>query len=53
MNNAYIIDYCRTAFGRYGGALSSIRPDDLGAVVLADIKSWFRYGYHRYGGQGD
>ncbi len=43
MKNAYIIDYCRTAFGRYGGALASIRPDDLGAVVLADIKSRFPF----------
>lgn len=43
MKNAYIIDYCRTAFGRYGGALSSIRPDDLGAVVLADLKSRFSF----------
>lgn len=40
---AYIIDYCRTAFGRYSGGLSSIRPDDLGAIVLADIKSRFSF----------
>lgn len=40
---AYIVDYCRTAFGRYGGGLSSIRPDDLGAVVLADLKSRFTF----------
>jgi 3-oxoadipyl-CoA thiolase len=29
-----IIDYVRTPFGRYGGALSSIRPDDLAARVI-------------------
>ncbi len=31
---AYIVDYIRTPFGRYGGALSGIRPDDLGAHVI-------------------
>jgi 3-oxoadipyl-CoA thiolase len=34
MNHAYICDAQRTPFGRYGGALSSVRPDDLGAVPL-------------------
>jgi acetyl-CoA acyltransferase len=34
MNQAYICDAIRTPFGRYGGALSGVRPDDLGAVVL-------------------
>jgi len=34
MNHAYICDAIRTPFGRYGGALSSVRPDDLGAVPL-------------------
>jgi 3-oxoadipyl-CoA thiolase len=34
MNHAYICDYQRTPFGRYGGALSSVRTDDLGAVPL-------------------
>jgi len=32
MTEAYICDAQRTPFGRYGGALSSIRTDDLGAV---------------------
>jgi len=32
--HAYICDAIRTPFGRYGGALSSIRTDDLGAVPL-------------------
>jgi acetyl-CoA acyltransferase len=31
---AFIVDACRTPIGRYRGALSSVRPDDLGAVVL-------------------
>jgi 3-oxoadipyl-CoA thiolase len=31
---AFICDALRTPFGRYGGALSSVRPDDLGAVPL-------------------
>jgi acetyl-CoA C-acetyltransferase len=31
---AYICDAIRTPFGRYGGALSSIRTDDLGAIPL-------------------
>jgi acetyl-CoA acyltransferase len=34
MNQAYICDAIRTPFGRYGGALSSVRTDDLGAVPL-------------------
>ncbi|MBP6504422.1 MAG: 3-oxoadipyl-CoA thiolase, partial [Rhodoferax sp.] len=34
MNHAYICDAIRTPFGRYGGALSSIRTDDLGAIPL-------------------
>lgn len=34
MTDAYICDAIRTPFGRYGGTLSSIRADDLGAVPL-------------------
>ena len=34
MTQAYICDYIRTPIGRYGGGLSSIRPDDLGAIPL-------------------
>jgi len=34
MTQAYICDAIRTPFGRYGGALSSVRTDDLGAVPL-------------------
>ncbi len=32
--NAFICDAIRTPFGRYGGSLSSIRTDDLGAIPL-------------------
>jgi acetyl-CoA acyltransferase len=31
---AFICDAIRTPFGRYGGALSSVRTDDLGAVPI-------------------
>jgi 3-oxoadipyl-CoA thiolase len=34
MNEAYICDAIRTPFGRYGGALSAMRADDLGAVPI-------------------
>ncbi|MEO8121112.1 MAG: 3-oxoadipyl-CoA thiolase [Rhodoferax sp.] len=34
MKQAYICDAIRTPFGRYGGALSSVRTDDLGAIPL-------------------
>ena len=34
MNEAFICDAIRTPIGRYGGALSTIRTDDLGAVPL-------------------
>ncbi len=34
MTNAYIVDAIRTPFGRYGGALSSVRTDDLGAIPI-------------------
>ena len=34
MHNAYICDALRTPFGRYGGALSSIRADDLAALPI-------------------
>ncbi|MBY0234674.1 MAG: 3-oxoadipyl-CoA thiolase, partial [Burkholderiaceae bacterium] len=34
MHQAYICDAIRTPFGRYGGALSSLRADDLGALPL-------------------
>ncbi|MFM1906646.1 MAG: Beta-ketoadipyl-CoA thiolase [Pseudomonadota bacterium] len=34
VTQAFICDAIRTPFGRYGGALSSVRADDLGAVPL-------------------
>ena len=34
MQQAFICDAIRTPFGRYGGALSSIRTDDLGAIPI-------------------
>ena len=39
MADAFICDAVRTPIGRYGGALSSIRADDLAAVPLAALKS--------------
>ncbi len=37
MNQAYICDAIRTPFGRYGGVLSSVRADDLGAIPIAAL----------------
>ena len=34
MTDAYICDAIRTPFGRYGGGLSPVRADDLGAVPI-------------------
>ena len=34
MAEAYICDYIRTPIGRFGGSLSSVRADDLGAIPL-------------------
>lgn len=34
MRDAVIVDAVRTPIGRFGGALKSIRPDDLGAIVI-------------------
>ena len=36
--HAYICDAVRTPFARYGGALSAVRADDLGAVPLAALR---------------
>jgi acetyl-CoA acetyltransferase family protein len=35
--DAYVIDAVRTPFGRYGGALAGVRPDDLAANVVQAI----------------
>lgn len=37
MQSVYIIDAVRTPIGRYGGALSKVRPDDLAADVIKAI----------------
>jgi len=36
MTEAYLVGGVRTAVGRYGGALSGVRPDDLAALVIAE-----------------
>ncbi|WP_183934427.1 3-oxoadipyl-CoA thiolase [Sphingomicrobium lutaoense] len=38
MKNAYICDAVRTPIGKFGGALSKVRADDLAAVPLAALK---------------
>ena len=35
--DAYILDAVRTPIGRYGGALSSVRTDDLAAMPIAEL----------------
>jgi len=35
--DAYVLDAVRTPIGRYGGALSGVRPDDLAAHVVRQI----------------
>src|SRR5215216_6250104 len=37
MQEAWIVGAVRTPIGRHGGALSAVRPDDLGAVALAGL----------------
>ncbi|WP_377811617.1 3-oxoadipyl-CoA thiolase (plasmid) [Azospirillum sp. A29] len=37
MREAYICDAVRTPFGRYGGGLAPVRPDDLAAVPLTAL----------------
>jgi len=37
MSNAYICDAIRTPIGRYGGSLSSVRADDLGALPMTAL----------------
>ena len=38
MTDAFICDAVRTPIGRYGGSLSSVRPDDLAAIPLRALK---------------
>ena len=37
MHDAFICDAIRTPIGRYGGALSSLRADDLGAIPMREL----------------
>ncbi|PKO58761.1 MAG: acetyl-CoA C-acyltransferase, partial [Betaproteobacteria bacterium HGW-Betaproteobacteria-19] len=37
MVEAFVCDAVRTPIGRYGGALSTVRPDDLAAVPLSAL----------------
>jgi acetyl-CoA acetyltransferase family protein len=39
MGEVFVLDAVRTPFGRYGGALAGVRPDDLAAHVLRAIGS--------------
>ena len=39
MKSAYLCDAVRTPIGRYGGALSSVRPDDLAAIPIRALLS--------------
>jgi acetyl-CoA C-acetyltransferase len=53
--HAFICDALRTPFGRYGGSLSSVRADDLGAVPLKALAArhpnpdWEAFGDVIYG----
>jgi 3-oxoadipyl-CoA thiolase len=37
MTDAFIVDALRTPMGRFGGALASVRPDDLAALAIAAL----------------
>jgi acetyl-CoA C-acetyltransferase len=37
MSTAFILDIVRTPIGKYGGALSSVRPDDMAAHVIREL----------------
>ncbi|SBS79671.1 beta-ketoadipyl CoA thiolase [uncultured Mycobacterium sp.] len=39
MGEVFLVDGARTAQGRYGGSLASVRPDDLAATVLSEVVS--------------
>jgi acetyl-CoA C-acetyltransferase len=39
MTEAFVVDGVRTPIGRYGGSLSSVRPDDLAAITIAELVS--------------
>ena len=35
--SVYVIDAIRTPVGKFGGTLSSVRPDDLAAIILSEL----------------
>lgn len=37
MKDAYVVDILRTPIGKFGGALASVRPDDLAALVIKKL----------------
>src|SRR5256885_10591621 len=37
LRDVFVVDAVRTPIGRYGGALAEVRPDDLAALVLAEV----------------
>ncbi|KAA3438201.1 3-oxoadipyl-CoA thiolase [Rufibacter hautae] len=37
MKQAYLVDGVRTPIGNFGGALATVRPDDLGALVIEEL----------------
>ncbi|WP_276498305.1 thiolase family protein [Pontibacter litorisediminis] len=37
MSTAYIVDILRTPVGKFGGTLSTVRPDDMAALVMREI----------------
>lgn len=39
LRDVYVVDAVRTPIGKYGGALSGVRPDDLAAGVLGALVS--------------
>ena len=39
MSDVFIVDGVRTPQGKYGGQLASVRPDDLAALVIAEVVS--------------
>ena len=45
MPTAYIVDAVRTPIGKFAGALSSVRPDDLAAHVLRELLRRGRFSF--------
>src|SRR5690625_7648668 len=37
MHEAFIVEGVRSPVGRYGGALATVRPDDLAAAVVGEV----------------